>query len=214
METLPPLQWYGVYPRDSFADELRPIEVRLEKTYHELFDTEVNALRTNQPETAKFIIGTIYPLRTGFAGSLGIYEPVDIYLNAELAPGAMLPIYPGQEMDDTTAVTTWFLAAIGCAHLDESDYVRITEYHLFTMEMQYDGRALKQDMSPWFQVQEGMNPSVGLVWFGDLDGDHKPDAVLQDTPEEMGLRISLFLSSKAKPGMFLQKVCEHQISVD
>ncbi len=214
MESLPPLQWYGLYMRDSFSDEIRPIQVRLEQVYHELFGAELNVLRTNQPEPAKFIIGSIYPLRPGFAGSLGLYDPGTIYRNADLAPGAMLPIYPGQEPDDTSATVTWYLAATGCAKFGESDFVNISDYQLFAMEMQYDGAATKQDLSHWVQTEAGLNPSVSLLWYGDLDGDRKPDMVLQDAPEEMGARISLFLSSKALPGAFLHKVCQYLLPVD
>lgn len=215
LEALPALPlWYGVYARDSFSDELRPIRVRMEPTFHELFEEEMNVLRTDQPETAKFILGTTFPLRPGFAGNLGIYEPGMIYMSADLAPGNMLPIYPGQEPEDTSAFTTRFLGATGCARFDESDYVRIEDYRLFVLETRYDAPALKQELTPWVQTVEGMNPAVSLYWYGDLDGDRQPDAILQDTPQEMGTRLSLFLSSKARPGAFLHKVCEYTIPID
>ena len=41
--------------------------------------------------------------------------------------------------------------------------------------------------------------------------DGKPDALLDDCPYEMGCRDALFLSSKAKPGEYLRKVCEQGI---
>ena len=64
------------------------------------------------------------------------------------------------------------------------------------------------------EAAEGLNPSVTLIWYGDLDGDNKPDAILEDAPYEVGARISLYLSSKARPGMLLHKMCEYFYMID
>ncbi len=214
LESLPGLNWYGVYVRDSFADEVRKIEVRLEEEYNEFFEDKVKALKTNQKDTSKFILGTAAPLQPGFAGSLGLFDPNSIYLNNELTPGIMLPIFPGQEPDDTTITPTYYLAAVGCAQFEGSDFVQVSGYRLYAMEMQPDGPSNKQDITGWVQPEEGLNPSVRLIWYGDLDHDRKADAILQDSPYEAGARISLFLSSKARPGEYLHKVCEYFYPMD
>lgn len=208
-DALPNLNWYGVYMRDSFADELRKIDVRLEKSYHELYGDTVKVLRTNQTANSKFIVGTATPLQPGLAGNLGAYDPGTLYMSSELGPGAMLPIYPGQENDDTTSYNTYYLAATGCARFDDSDFVKVSDYRLFAFESLAEGYSPKQDITGWVQPEEGLNPSVNLVWFGDLDHDRKPDALVQDSPYEAGARMSLFLSSKARTGEFLHKVCEY-----
>lgn len=210
----PALNWYGVYMRDSFSDELRKIEVHLEKVYSELAGDTVQVLASNQPEGSKFILSTAEPLRPGLAGNLGIYDAGAYYLTNELAPGAMLPIQPAQDYTDTVPITTYYLAATGCADFDESDGVRIDDYRLYVVEMQPDGPAIRQDISGWVRPEPGLNPSVSLFWYGDIDGDRKPDAVIQDAPMEVGARLSLFLSSKARPGELLHKVCEYFYQYD
>ncbi len=206
---LPQLNWYGVYMRDSFADELRKIEVRLDEEYMDFFGQNVNLLKTNQKEKSKFIVATSAPLKPGLVSNLGVYDPGALYMSSELSPGAMIPIQPGQEMNDTIPVDTRYLAATGCAQFEDSDFVKITGYRLYAMEFQPNGPSPKQDITGWVQPEEGLNPAVSLVWFGDLDGDRKPDAIIQDAPFESGVRMSLFLSSKARNGGFLHKVCEY-----
>jgi hypothetical protein len=213
-DSLPLLQWYGIYVRDSFSDELRKIEVRLEREFNEFFMEEVDVLYTDQPDTAKFIVGSAYPLQPGYAGNLGLFGPDLTYYTSQLSPGAMLPIHPGMEEGDETEKSTFYLAATGCANFGEYDYVHVTDYRLFTMEIMPGTTSLRQDMTGWVQPAEGLNPSVSLIWYGDLDGDSKPDAILEDAPYEIGARISLFLSSKAKPGMLLHKVCEYFFAID
>lgn len=211
---LPQLNWYGVYMRDSFADELRKIEVRLEEEYSDFYGGRVKFLKTNQTANSKFLIATANPLQTGLVSNLGAFDPGTLYMSSELSPGAMMPIQPGQEMSDTNSVGTYYLAATGCAQFEETDFVQIRDYRLYAMEFQPNGPSPRQDITGWVQPEPGLNPSVSLVWFGDLDHDRKPDAIIQDAPFESGARISLFLSSKAKPGAFLHKVCEYFFPID
>ncbi|MBK9336315.1 MAG: SH3 domain-containing protein [Lewinellaceae bacterium] len=213
-DSLPPLLWYGIYVRDSFADELRKIEVRLEREYNEFFMEEVDVLYTDQPDTAKFIVGSATPLKPGYAGNLGLFGPDITYYSSQLSPGAMLPIHPGIEDGDESEKSTYYFAATGCAYFGDYDYVHVTDYRLYTMEMMPGTTSLRQDMTGWVQPEVGLNPNVALIWYGDLDGDNKPDAILEDAPYEIGARISLFLSSKAQPGMLLHKVCEYFYVID
>ena len=206
---LPPLNWYGLYRRDSFADEIRKIEVRVKKEYSEMYEAEVEILKTNQKDTSKFIIGTTKILKTGYAGPLGIMDSPGWFFEGGLNPGAMLPISTGQSPGDTTYGETYFLAATGCASLKDN-FVQITGYKVQLMEMYSDnGSGKSQDLTPWFQYMPDMNPSVQLLWYGDLDQDKLPDALIHDCPIEMACRTSLFLSSQAKKGEILRKVCEH-----
>ncbi len=215
LEELPGgLRWYGVFMRDSFADELRAVEVRLEKAYHELFGEEVQVLKTNQKDRSKFLVATLSPLEPGIVSNLGVFDPGNLYVTADLSPGVMLPIYPGQDMDDTTTYSTYFLAATGCAQFDATDFVYVNDYRLYAFEWQDKGPSPRQDITGWVRPEEGVNARVQLVWFGDLDRDRKPDAILKDFPGESSGRLSLFLSSKSKPGDFLHKVSEYYFQLD
>lgn len=208
-EAPPPLHYYGVYMRDSFADELRKIEVRMEETYDEFRGGQIQMLKTNQKDRSKFIIGTIAPLKTGYAGPLGLFDPGFVYANDQIYPGATLPISTGQEAGDTTATPTYFFLSTGCADFQAgSDYVLINNFRVYLTEMNLPPNP-RQDITAWLKPAEGINPSISLMWYGDLDGDHKPDAIVNDCPEEVGCRASLFLSSKARPGEYLRKVCEY-----
>jgi hypothetical protein len=212
MESIPPLNWYGVYMRDSFADEVRPVQIHLEKVYNEMFGVEINQVKTDQKEPSKFLFGSIQKFPTGYAGSLGIFDPGTIFANNMLYPGATFGLYPGNDINDTIAKTSWFLTAVGCADMGEN-YPVMRDFKVLVVDQQYDMPSVRQELE-WFQVAEGMLPSVRLIWFGDLDHDNKPDCLFDDCPEEMNCRASLFLSSKAKPGNFLQKVCERQYPID
>lgn len=206
--TLPALNYYGIYQRDSFADETRKIEVRLEEEENEMYG-KVKILKTNQKDKSKFIIGTTGTLPTGYAGPLGIFETTDFFMTNSLSPGASLAIYAGQEPNDTTMKPTYFLTALGCAAFGES-FVEVRDYRLYAVDYNYGQVPVKQDMTTWVKTEiPELVPAVSLLWYGDIDHDNKPDAIIQDCPYESGCRSSLFLSSKAPRGEFLHKTCEY-----
>lgn len=205
---LPPLNWYGLYQRDSFSDELRPIAVTTKTEYSEMYEEEITLLKTNQKDTSKFIIGTTEKLKTGYAGPLGIMDSPGWFFEGGLNPGAMLPISSGQAPGDTIYGQTYFLTATGCATLREN-FVQIVDYKLHIMEIFSETENKIQELTPWFSYLPDMNPSVQLIWYGDIDQDKLPDAVIHDCPYEAGCRTSLFLSSKAAKSEILKKVCEH-----
>lgn len=205
---LPPLNWYGVYARDSFADEIRKIEIRAVEEYSEFWGGKITVLKTNQKQTSKFILGTHKPFRTGYAGPLGVYTVNDFFANGSLGPGATMGISPGYPEGDTTTKATYVLSAVGCAEFVD-DYVVVRNYRLYALDYTTQP-ATRQDLSHWVspEVPE-ISPTVSLQWYGDLDGDNKPDAIIDDSPFEVSGRSSLFLSSMARPGEFLKKICEH-----
>ncbi|MEZ4940184.1 MAG: SH3 domain-containing protein [Saprospiraceae bacterium] len=214
LDLLPEQSWYGLYARDSFSDELRAIQVRLATEYNSFREEDTQVLRTNQPDRAKFIIGTTSRLQPGPAGELGIFDPADFYFNDALAPGAMLALLPGSKPDDETPAPPCYLAATGCASLQDDETIAFQDFKLTALLPRPDLPTIRQDLSPWFKTPPGLNPNIRLWWFGDLDGDARPDAIIEDMPEEMGMRISLFLSSRARDGELLRKVCEYWPPLD
>lgn len=206
---LPPLNWYGVFARDSFSDEIRKIDVRVVEEMHEFYGVRVNMLKTNQKDRSKFIVGSFKPMRTGYAGPLGIFDTNDHFYSAGLPPGGMLGISPGYPEGDTTTKAAYVLTAIGCAEFGPENFVQVKNYRLYAMDFSTDPPG-RQDMTPWVTpMAPEISPSVNLGWYGDLDGDNRPDALLDDSPYEVSGRTSLFLSSRARPGEFLRKVCEY-----
>lgn len=206
--TLPPGYWYGVYARDSFADEIRLISVHLEPGDSELYDASAKTLKTNQTQTSKFLIASTQPLKTGYCGPLGLLDAGSVYGDFHLAPGAQVPLYPGNDLNDTISKAYYALAATGCAHLEEA-YVQISDYALYVLDYGTTPVTL-QDISNLVKTDgEEFSPTVDVLWYGDIDHDGKPDLLLQDCPYDSGCRVSLFLSSKAQKGELLHKICEH-----
>ncbi|MBL7828732.1 MAG: SH3 domain-containing protein [Saprospiraceae bacterium] len=205
---LPPVYWYGVYARDSFADELRKVTVKPVESYNEFFGTNITTLKTNQTESSKFLIASVTPLPAGYCGSLGSLDMDGYYMSKSLGPGNQMSIYPGNDLNDTLVKPAYGLAAVGCAAL-EGTYVTVKDYKLFLFDYSTEPPA-QQDLTKWVKPEnDAINPSIDILWFGDLDRDDKPDMILRDCPYEVGCRASLFLSSKAKKGEFLRKACEH-----
>lgn len=207
-QTLPPVYWYGIYARDSFADEIRKVSVKQVEEMNEMYGSTVNVLKTNQKESSKFLIASATPLKTGYCGALGSFDLNAVYVSRSLGPGNQFSIYPGNDLNDTITKPAYGLAATGCATL-EGSYVMVHDYKLTLLDFSTEP-SRRQDVTPWVKPEnEEISPSVDVLWFGDLDQDNKPDVIIQDCPYEVGCRASLFLSSKARNGEFLRKVSEH-----
>lgn len=207
MKSISPLFWYGVYARDSFSDELRKVQVRLAEEPNEFYGGTIKLLKTNQKDQSKFLIASHTALPVGYCGPLGMFDPNQIFFSKSLGPGSQLSIYPGNDLNDTLIKPTYGLAATGCASF-ENNFVRITDYNLTLLDYATEP-ITTQSLTNWVRTEiPEVNPTVDLLWFGDLDRDNKPDVIIQDCPFEVGCRASLFLSSKAKPGEYLRKACE------
>lgn len=208
-DDLPAVNWYGVYKRDSFTDEIRPIRVRLVEEMNEYFGEKIKVLKTNQREVSKFIIGSVAPLKIGYAGPLGVFSVHDFFMSSDLAPGSVINIQPGNEKNDTTFKDSYTLVSTGCAQMDANMVVSVNDYRLTLVDYSSGTPPHTQDLTPWVKSMiPGMSPTVQLIWYGDIDGDNKPDAIINDFPNEVGGRSSLFLSSKRRKGEYLRKVCE------
>lgn len=207
-QVLPPVYWYGVYARDSFADEIRKVTVRQVEEQNEMYETRMRVLKTNQSDRSKFLIASVTPLQTGYCGSLGVFDLNDFFGSHSLGPGGQFALYPGNDLNDTIVKPSYGLAATGCAVLDGS-YVQVRDYKLSLLDFSTEP-IVRQDLSQWVKTENAeISPSVDVLWFGDIDHDNKPDMILQDCPYEVGCRASLYLSSKAHKGEFLRKVSEH-----
>jgi hypothetical protein len=208
-EPLPPTLWYGVYTRDSFADEIRRVQVRLVEEPNEFYGGNIKVLKTNQKEQSKFLVATNSPLREGYCGSLGMFDTNQVFYSQSLGPGDQTSIFPGNDINDTIIKPAYGLVATGCATFDGT-MMSVNNYQLTLLDYALDPFG-KQDLTPWVKTDAPeVVPMVELLWFGDLDGDQKPDAIIQDSPYGIGARASLFLSSKAKRGEYLRKISEYQ----
>ncbi|MCC6413607.1 MAG: SH3 domain-containing protein [Saprospiraceae bacterium] len=216
MESMPVgLHWYGVYMRDSFADETRKIEVKVVDEYNEMYGAVSKFLRTNQPDVAKFLIATAEPLKTGFSGPTGVFDVNEYSGSKTMFPGATVVLHRGYDAKntaDTLTTPAYVVSALGC--VDLRDNVTLFEnYRLLLFDYTDANTPVQQDITPWFKTAFiELYPTISLFWQGDLDQDGKPDAVFEDCPQEGGCRISLLLSSEAKGKDRLKKVCESYFS--
>jgi uncharacterized protein YgiM (DUF1202 family) len=109
MQSISPLFWYGVYARDSFADEIRKVQVRLAEEPNEFYGGTIKILKTNQLDPSKFLIASHTPLSTGYCGPLGVFDPNQMFFSKSLGPGSQLSIYPGNDLNDTIMKPTYDL---------------------------------------------------------------------------------------------------------
>lgn len=215
MENIPVgLHWYGVYTRDSFADETRKIEIKIVDEYNEMFGANAKFLRTNQTDVAKFLIATAEPLKTGYSGPTGIFDVNQYYGNNTMYPGATVVIHRGYDIKnaaDSLMSPSYVISALGCVEMRDN-VTMFDNYRLLLFDYTEE-KPFQQDITPWFKTAFiELNPTISLFWQGDLDQDGKPDAVFQDCPQEAGCRISLLISSEAKGNMRLKKICETYFS--
>ncbi len=203
---IPALNWYGIYQKDAHSDEIRRVRVRKEAIYSEAQQDTLYVLRTDQLDTAKFLIGTLETMQEGYAGPLGSMEAVGWFAAGEMSPGIQVPVVTGRENDAVGPASSYFLVATGCADwVDNAMSVR--DYKLRMVEVQAEEQQI-QDLSSWLICEHQHPPTVQLLWYGDLDCDWVPDLLIHDCPFEMGCRTSLFLSSKAKQNELVRKVGE------
>jgi Bacterial SH3 domain len=213
--SIAPLHWYGVYARDSFADEIRRVTIKYELENNEIYGGNVKSIKTNQPDKSKFLIGSHKPLSTGYCGGLGSFDMTSAFYTESLYPGSLLSIYPGNDLADTLIKPSYGLAATGCASLDSNSMISVKDYKLTLLDWSANQPFPTQDLTQWVKTaMPEINPMVSLMWFGDIDRDNKPDALISDCPYEMGCRVSLFLSSKARTSEMLRKVTEHFFPMD
>lgn len=200
--------WYGVYQRDSFADELRMVKVTRGKVTDEFTGQELDVLKTDQEDVSKFLIASRTPLKTGYCGPMGFMNVEEAGCVSMLNPGTQFAVYPGNDSGDTLIKPAYGVVVTGCAELEGMIAV-IKNFRVSVLD--YATEPLKvQNLTRWLTSENPEEaPIVELLWFGDVDRDNKPDIIFQDCPYAGGCRASLYLSSRAKPDELLHKVCEH-----
>jgi hypothetical protein len=200
--------WYGVYTRDSFADELRPVKVTKAKVTDEFNGGELDVLKTDQEDPSKFLIASRTPLKTGYCGPMGVMDIEQAGCIRMLNPGAQFAVYPGNDTNDTLVKPAYGIVVTGCAELEGMIAV-IKNFSVKVLDYATEPLVV-QNLTRWLTSENPEEaPIVEMLWFGDIDRDEKPDIIMQDCPYAGGCRASLFLSSKAKPDELLHKVCEH-----
>lgn len=192
--------WYALFKTPK-GDELRKVLVYSAFDTVETDDRLHEMIRIDGSERSSFIIGTDKDLNTGIVGDYNLRhkqwgEQNDF--RYEINPGktvSLMSLYETFQRSDAY----FELAGTGSFDLGKQ-YLEQHDFKIWaTQKPNYNSTyAITQDLTPFFDPREN---SCTLKWWGDLDGDGKPDVIFgRCTTGEGGCTDYLFLSSKAKTG--------------
>lgn len=198
--------WYAVYSTPK-GDELREVKVHTTLDSNEVLEELQRTLRTDNPEESKFILATNRELKTGLIGDFFNQNSETTPENASdfaLTPGTSLLLTRSRPWNDNK-IYTFF--GTGNFELSQEGLVQ-KNYKIWATQRTESrlGFDLQQDLALF------LGPSVAfctLNWYGDLDGDGKPDALISRCTEDAGCTDVLFLSSEAKSGELLHPVAAY-----
>lgn len=184
------LTWMGLFPTKAGQFELRPTKVKVSRVRDEIND-EAADQKTGKKVTASdkvqplFLMNGVSALKAGKVSTSKTYqkERPDVGFKTKLNLGS-------KESTLTVSGTK-----------KDSEYRKDYKIILET-------GGVKQTVYERKEVSDSSFPS--LLWAGDLDGDGKLDLIL-DTTDNYNVRdVTLFLSTKAKPGKLVEKVVSHE----
>ncbi len=191
--------WYGVY-RDSISQKevLRKIEPFVKNLKHES-DVEHDFLITNNKQKSLFIIATNTLITER---EMGVFtrsqnKENDYYNN--LKPGVRQWLY-SQVIGSTVAGPLYELITTGDYFI--SDYGLATKnIEFYVYEGNFPNLTKIQNITKFTRNKE----HVKIEYFGDIDGDYKPDIIIQASSHNSHNSI-LLLSSEAGPKDLLEEV--------
>jgi len=197
----PALNWYGIYQTKT-VDSLIKVEIQISKRDSSNMEEMVNEgggmIKTNRSVWSKslFLIGSKEPLNQSVAG-FGMDTRVPL-----LYPGQTYSFgVPERTGREVRCVNDLQLNAIGTV-TDIRYCPELVNYRLRITDTRNNYKT--QDLTNDFTYR-GECGMVHLYWFGDLDGDKKPDLLFSASSDNKN-QVTLFLSSKAKKGDFVKKV--------
>lgn len=182
--------WMGLFPTKSGQFELRPTKVKVAIVRDEITDDPAGP-KTGKKVTAAdkveplFLVNGVPALKSGRVSTSKTYqkERPDIGFKTKLNVGAK---------ESTLAVSG-----------KKKDSEWRSQYKIVL-----ETEGVKQTVYERKEVSDSSFPS--LLWAGDLDGDGKLDLIM-DTTNNYNVRdVTLFLSTKAKPGKLVEKIVSHE----
>lgn len=183
--------WIGLFPQKDGQFSLKPTKVAITRVHDEIIDEDPKARtgkRISVPgkEKPTFVFSGVSGLKTGPA----LTSPVNKKEHLQI--------------DDQLKLNVGKTEAKLIVKGKKKDKEYYTNYSI-TLE----SGGIKQQLV--FARQISIDTSPSLMWCGDLDSDGKIDLILDTTTNYNVSDVTLFLSSKAKPGKLVKQVA-HQYS--
>lgn len=179
-------QWFGLYQEGKDNFRLKQTSVAITKCHDAIIDETPKELSgkkvtVSTKDAPLFLVEGVGALKAGKVITSAIN------LREHLQTGTKLKLNVGAKFSTMSV----------------SGDVKEKEYRTnYTIVLESNG--VKQTILKHNQI--GADTAPSLVWAGDLDGDGKLDLVM-DTTDDYNVRdLTLFLSSKAKPGKLVEKV--------
>ena len=189
------LNWYGIF-ETSIGDSLIKVQLVLEKIIG--YDGHPwNKIVTDQSHSrqSKYILGSKSPLKEKLLNSGTQSMPHYGFL----FPGQRANVYsivkPGISGDCVTLIATGNVKSIG--YCPEIENYKLMISNTYSYE-------IIQDLTTEFDFR-GECGMFGLTWFGDIDGDQKPDMIFSAANNAEGIE-TLFFTSVAEKGKYIKKV--------
>ncbi|HNB23514.1 MAG TPA: hypothetical protein PKZ32_13920 [Candidatus Melainabacteria bacterium] len=182
------LTWTGLFPLQKGQFELRPTKVKVAIVRDEIND-EAADQKTGKKVTVSdkveplFLIKQLPALKTGKVITSRVFQ------KERPEVGTKVKLNVGSK-ESTLTISG----------------IKKEEYRAqYKIVLQTGG--VKQTIFERKELAESSFPS--LLWAGDLDGDGKLDLIM-DTTDNYNMRdLTLFLSTRAKPGRLVEKVVNH-----
>lgn len=196
--------WYGIYYDEiNGSESIRRIKLKLVDEEHPTEDHRHKTLKTDQVEKSLFLIGTFDSIPEKQMGLFTRSNRAGIKCSESLRPGDTDHIYSIRAESQSTS-ETYIMYTTGTYILNgNGNDILITNQDIVLVgKTQYSKQKVVQNMKQYF----GNKEAYRLEYFGDIDGDNRPDLIMSGSSIDSGGGTILFLSSRAKEGELLRPV--------
>lgn len=193
--------WYGIYYDERKGTEsIRRIKLRLVDEENPLEDHGHKLIKTDQAAKSLFIVGTFDSIPEKEMGVFTRLDRVGAKCSDSLNPGDKDYLFFSTS-DSRITSETFVMYTTGNYIYNGNDMVRSNFDIVIVGTTLTNKQKVVQNMKEYFGYKE----VYSLDYFGDIDGDNRPDLIMGGHSTSSGSTI-LFLSSRAKEGELLRPV--------
>lgn len=193
--------WYGVYYDETKgAEYIKKIKPSLVEEENTTDDHRHTLLKTDQTAKSLFIIATFDSIPEKEMGLFTRNDRIGRKCSGTLDPGDIDYLYSSSAESRITS-ESYVMYTTGTYIYKGNDILRTNIDIVIVGTTQYSKQKVVQNMKQYF----GNKEAYSLEYFGDIDGDDRPDLIMSGSSTSSGGTI-LFLSSRAKEGELLSPV--------